>query len=313
MIISTGTINAIARGRPNVALDVLASPMNAPVLAGNRHLHEVLVFDTKRVTGYLPAIRRLRRRRYDVVIDCTVTGPSMTNLLLMLASGARYRIGVAGRGVDGAFSVTVPPVRNINAHMIDRLASLARGFGLELTAEQRQPVIVLSDAELAAAEAAWGDRQGGRRALINVSAGTPARSWPESKYAQVMRHLRERHGVTHLSVIGAPAERARAERVAGEGRGRFVATPTIRDAFALVATSDFVLTPDTSIAHAASAFRKPAVAMFTRGVAARWALYGTLGESLEHADRHLDTLSADRATVAVDAVFRRLSEAAVNS
>ncbi len=43
-----------------------------------------------------------------------------------------------------------------------------------------------------------------------------------------------------------------------------VRTPKLRDAFALVGTSDLVFTPDTSISHAASAFRKPSLVLLKR-------------------------------------------------
>jgi ADP-heptose:LPS heptosyltransferase len=124
-----------------------------------------------------------------------------------------------------------------------------------------------------------------------------------------MRHLRERAADVVLRVIGAPAERGRAAYVADNGGGQIVATPGIRDAFALVATADFLLTPDTSIAHAATAFKVPCVAMYVRGKAEQWALYDTMGESVEHSDNTLRTLPVDRVLRAVDAVW---SSAAVS-
>jgi ADP-heptose:LPS heptosyltransferase len=303
MILSTGVMRAIVRAHPTMTMDVLASPVNAPILVANDYLGDVIVFDKKRLATYLPVARRLRRARYDAVIDCMVTAPSVTTLLLMLASGARYRVGIAGRGNDAAFNVLAPPETDPAAHMVDHLAALARGFGLELSESERQPVIMLSAPERSAAESTWGARDGGRRVLINVSAGTSHRVWAESKYVAVMQHLRERDPAVTIRVIGAPSERVRAERVASGGGGTLVATPTLRDALALVATSDFVLSPDTSISHAASAFGIPTVAMLVRGSAQRWGLYGTIGESVENADPNLETLSVDRVIAAVDAVL----------
>jgi ADP-heptose:LPS heptosyltransferase len=77
----------------------------------------------------------------------------------------------------------------------------------------------------------------------------------------------------------------------------------MRDAIALVATADFVFTPDTSIAHAASAFQRPAVAIYGRGKRADWALYGTRGISVEHTATELAGLSVERVLEAVDAVW----------
>ncbi len=302
MILSTGVMRAIARSHRTITLDVLASPANSAILEAADYVADVVVFDKKKLGQYLPTALRLRGKRYDAVIDCMVTAPSLTTLLLIYASGARYRVGIAGRGNDAAFNVTVPPETRPDAHMVDLLAALVPAFDVERDRAERQPVVTLTGDERQRAEAAWGAREGAR-VLVNVSAGTSARLWPDDHYVAVMRHIRAQHARVAFRVISAPAESSRGEYVARQGGGAFVATPTIRDAFSLVATADFVFTPDTSIAHAASAFQTPCVAMYVRGSAERWGLYGTIGESVEHPEPTLATLGVERMLRAVDAVW----------
>jgi len=303
MIVSTGVMRAIARSYPTIALDVLASPANAAILDANDYVNDVIVFDKRRLSSYVPTMLRLRRARYDAVIDCMVTAPSVTTLLLILASGAKHRIGIAGRGNDAAFNTLVPLAAPADAHMVDRIADLAQAFDVVLDAAARQPVLNVTVDERARADAAWGAASEGRRVLINISAGTSERLWPDDNYVAVMRHLRDREPATTFRVIAAPSERERGERIARAGGGTFVPTPNIRDALALVATADFVLTPDTSIAHAASAFHKPAVALYTHGKEERWGLYGTFGRSIEHSEPTLETLAVSRVTEAIDLVL----------
>jgi len=302
MIVSTGVMRAIARSYPTITMDVLASPANATILDANDYVDDVIVFDKKRLASYLPTARRLRRARYDAVIDCMVTAPSVTTLLLMLASGARYRIGIGGRGNDAAFNILVPVAASDDAHMVDRIADLTRAFDVTLDAAARQPVLDISPNERAWAESVWNARAG-HRALINISAGTAERVWPDDSYVAVMRHIAEREPATTFRVIAAPSDAARGERIARAGGGSYASTPNIRHALALVATADFVLTPDTSIAHAASAFQRPAVALYVRGKAERWGLYGTNGRNVEHTGPTLDTLSVERVTAAIDSVL----------
>jgi ADP-heptose:LPS heptosyltransferase len=303
MILSTGVMRAIARSYPTITLDVLASPANAAILDAADYVEDVIVFDKKALSTYLPTAFRLRRARYDAVIDCMVTAPSLTTLLLIFASGARNRVGIAGRGNDAAFTVTVPPEARPNAHMVHLLGALAPAFDVEPKADHYQPVLELTGAERAWAETAWAGDAEAPRVLINVSAGTSARLWADENYIAVMRHLQSREPAVVFRVIGAPAESERAEQVARGGGGEFVRTPSIRHAFALVATANFVFTPDTSIAHAASAFQTPAVAMYVAGSAERWGLYGTAGESVEHPEPTLATLSVERMLGAVDRVW----------
>lgn len=303
MILSTGVMRAIARSNPTITLDVLASPANAAVIRGADYVDRVIVFDKRKLGSYLPTMIRLRRAKYGAVIDCMVTAPSVTTLLLIAASGAPYRVGIAGRGNDAAFNVTVPPESRPAAHMVDFLAALAPAFGASLSADERLPVLTVTDAERARADAAWEAPLGARRILINVSAGSAERIWPEDRYVAVMRHIRTLEPAVTFRVIAAPTETDRGERVAHGGGGVFVATPSIRDAFALVATSDFVFSPDTSIVHAASAFRRPCVAMFVRGSAERWGVCGTISENVEHSEPTLATLGVERVLRAVDAIW----------
>lgn len=302
MIVSTGVMRAIARSHPTITMDVLASPANAAILDANDYVNDIIVFDKKRLASYLPTARRLRGARYDAVIDCMVTAPSVTTLLLMLASGARCRIGIAGRGNDAAFNILVPVAASDNAHMVDRIADLTRAFDVTLDAATRRPVLDISATERAWAEGVW-DAGAGHRVLINISAGTAERVWPDDNYVAVMRHLAEREPGSTFRVIAAPSDVARGDRIARAGGGSHVPTPSLRDALALVATADFVLTPDTSIAHAASAFQRPAVALYVRGKSERWGLYGTNGRNVEHTEPTLDTLSVERVTAAIDSVL----------
>ncbi|HEY9228216.1 MAG TPA: glycosyltransferase family 9 protein, partial [Gemmatimonadaceae bacterium] len=272
MIVSTGVMRAIARSHATITLDVLASPRNADLVRHTDYLADVIVFDKRKLSGYVGTLMRLRRARYDAVIDCMVTAPSVTTLLLVLASGARYRIGIAARGNDAAFNVRVPGVTDGDAHMVDRLASLATPFGPALTAEQRQPTLSFTAVELARAASVWNTPPGTPRVLVNISAGAADRLWPDERYVAVMRHVLGRTGDAVIRIISSPDEADRAERIARKGGGIAVHTPSIRDAVALVATADFVFTPDTSIAHAASALQKPAVAIYGKGSMARWAL-----------------------------------------
>lgn len=309
MIVSTGVMRGIARSHATITLDVLASPANAVVLDGADYLGDVIVFDKRRVASYLPTALRLRRARYDAVIDCMVTAPSVTTLLLILASGARYRIGIAGRGNDAAFNVTVPGRTERDVHMVDRLAALARAFDIELSPAAREPVLTISPVEREKAEREWRAPAGAPRVLVNISAGSSERQWPDDRYAAVIRHILEHHAGAVVRLIASPSDARRADAVALAGGGSFVATPSLRDAIALVATADFVFTPDTSIVHAASALKRPSVAIYARGKKSDWSLYGTRGRSIEHTEPDLSGLPLEPVLAAVDDV---LSEAAVS-
>lgn len=310
MIVSTGVVRAIAEAFPTIRLDVLASRINAPVLKHETYVNDVVVFDKKKVSGYMRAFRELRKRKYDAVIDCMVDAPSTTTLLLMLASGARYRIGVK-RGNHFAYTLAVPP-RETADHIIDKLGALVTAFGLQPTALDLRPRVKLSADEMERGERAWrgesehAPRQG-PRLLVNVSAGRSHHYWPDERFVSVIRVVREKIPGVEVVIVSSPSDRGRAAAIAAEGGARLVADEGIRDAMSIVSRCDIVFTPDTSISHACSAFGKPAVVLHPRGFAKIWGPYETDGRAIESLTENVADITADQAVRSLLSRFASLS------
>lgn len=312
MIVSTGVLRAIG-GAPGVTLDVLASPANAEVLAREVHVHRTIVLDRRRWCAAWQAMRWVRAQRYDVVVDCMPSMPSVTTLLLMLIAGARRRVGASGRGLDRLFTPATPSLP-LAAHIVDHLALLAQPF--RSTAEPAPdvaPYLELGDDELEAGEARWqaGLAGGsGARLLVNISAGKAARAWPLERYAAVIGAAREETPDLRVAIMSAPHERAKGERLAAQVGGAYLETVTLREAFAVVARADVLFTPDTSIAHAAGALRIPAVDLLLAGKASQWGLYRAPGINLESPDGSLRSLPAQPAADALRRLLRELRDPA---
>jgi len=310
MILSTGILRAIAEAFPTIQLDVLASTTNAAVVANEPYLHEVIPFDRHAPLSYPVMFGALRQRRYDAVIDCMVTAPSFTTLLLMLASGARYRIGVAKRGNDFAYTLPVPP-RETAEHLVDQLGALVTAFGLQPTAVDLRPRVRLTAQELERGERLWAGETdhatpGLVRLLVNVSAGRAHHAWPDERFVAVIRAARERVGRLDVAVVSAPSERGRAIAIAAESGARLLADEGIRDAMALVARADLVFTPDTSIGHACSALEKPAVVLHPLGNARIWGPYETSGRAVESLTPRVADIGADEAIRALTRLLESL-------
>jgi ADP-heptose:LPS heptosyltransferase len=125
----------------------------------------------------------------------------------------------------------------------------------------------------------------------------------------VIQHLKQRAPEADVLVIGAPVDSERAIRIAHGGGVRYAATPNLRDALAIVAVADFVVTPDTSIAHAASACRKPAVVLIKKGNEALWGPYGTPGRQVVNEGKTLGTLPLEPVIAAVDELIEEVAVA----
>jgi ADP-heptose:LPS heptosyltransferase len=105
-------------------------------------------------------------------------------------------------------------------------------------------------------------------------------------------------------VIGAPSDTAQAARIAAAS-GVSSLTPSLRDAMAIVAAADLVLTPNTALSHVASAVRVPVVEMLPRSHAA-FAAYRTVGRSLMARDNNLMSIPVEQVIKALDGVLQNV-------
>ncbi len=310
MIMATSLIRNIAMKVPGGKIDVLATPTTAPVLEGNPHVGNVLVLERKSMRSYSELMKRLWRERYTVMVDGRVNNPPIftSTPLLMYAGQARFRVGAGGDSKPRVYNVSVPEW-NRRDHYIEGSKQLAVPFGVNPDSVDWQPEIFLSPEERARAEDQWNEARslataeeaGGvtKRLLVNLSASEPKRRWPDGKFIATLRSARDRAPNMPIVVIGLPAEWESVQKVASAVRALPVPTPMLRDAFAVVGTADLVFTPDTSISHAASAFRKPSLVLLKREHKP-YAPWNTPGEIIAWNEAEIHQMPHERVAKALD-------------
>jgi ADP-heptose:LPS heptosyltransferase len=206
--------------------------------------------------------------------------------------------------------MTVGPV-DPTVHHIEQMAMLATPFGVNGSAIDLRPTLTVSAAEREQAERSWrqldGSATGGRsgmRLLVNIAAAEARREWPDDRLIAVLRHLAAQAPDVRPLIVAPPGAATRAASVA-RASGAAAATPGLRQAWALVATADLVFTPDTSLSHAASALRKPAIVLLYRGHE-HLAPYGVAGRNVFGEGGTLASISVERVTTAFDEVLAEL-------
>jgi ADP-heptose:LPS heptosyltransferase len=247
-----------------------------------------------------------------VMVDGRINNPPVftSTPLLMYAGQARFRVGAQGDRKPRIYNVSVPEWDRVN-HYIEGSKQLAVPFGVNPESVDWQPEIFLSAEEQAHAEECWkearslaatnDDKPRGvtKRLLVNLSASEPKRRWPDGKFIATLRSARERAPNMPIIVMGLPVEWESVQKVASAVRALPVETPQLRDAFALVGTADLVFTPDTSISHAASAFRKPSLVLLKREHKP-YAPWNTPGEIIAWNEAEIHQMPHERVAKALD-------------
>ncbi len=316
VLMSTPLLRAIARSRPNVSIEVLTFPGPAEALRGLPFLRRIHAFSPgHRLTYPREIIAQVRRERYDAIIDGTVRRyvdgrefggrVKAAMVLLLLASRARHRIGMAGRENDFVYTI---PIRasNERAHHSRYTASLGLPFGVDPSTMDPQPTILLTSEELAEGERAWSAVDGDApRLLVNISSLNECRRWDDGSYATALRGIRRQRPDVRIGIIGGPGDELRATALA-RSVGAIAMVPPLRVAFATVATANVLFTPDTSMGHAAAALGTPVVVMLPTGheplVPAGVAVMPLFGEG-----GHIRSIPGERAEAAILEMLARVT------
>jgi len=326
-ILVTSLLRAIAESHAGFQVDALVRAPYTEILRGLPFIQEIVPFDcteTRRNPG-LGLLARIRRAHYDVVVDTMIsdrlrgrTGFSSASMMVFLASRAPYRVGQAG--LRNSFILNLPVDVDLAGHMIDRGAALATPFGVDVATTDWRPEFAVSTAEREGAESRWaragaggglgGDR--GRRLLVNASAQQTIREWRDDRYVEVIRRAVARHPGLRVIVTGFPAQRARIESIAALA-GVAASIQPVREAFALAAAADVILTNDTGMVHIASAVRRPTVALLPKSNRI-WTPYGVPGRNLFAVDdASLDSIAAVDVSAALEAVLTEQDDPAATT
>jgi lipopolysaccharide heptosyltransferase II len=227
VVFTTPILRALRRRFPDARLTYLVEPHAAPVVVGNPHLDEVVVASRPDAPGRLAAdlrlARRLRARRYDLVLDLH-GGPR--SALFAWATGAPRRIGYEVSGRGWMYTERVSRDRRLRPrHSVVNQWDLLLPLGFDPPDPERDgtemPVAPEAAAAAAAKLAAAGvDADRHRVIVLHVSAGNPFRRWPATSFVELIDSLVRSGDGRRVVVVSGPSEHEAARRIGGEARAR---------------------------------------------------------------------------------------------
>jgi lipopolysaccharide heptosyltransferase II len=266
---------------PNARIDFLSLRENAGVIGLYPELDRAVPIDLSRgVTRFLldtlAAIRRLRRERYDLLLDLEFFTRFSAIVSFLVGPAWSHGFSAKGKWRGRLHDVEVP--FNAYTHVTQNFLTLLAGDHMHpvddsaLARDDALPRLSPAPgawercrAKLAAAPA-W--REGAPIVVVNANAGDMAleRRWPVERMAELLAQLAARDAV-NLVLIGGAAER---EHVAEVARASGVAPQLIdvagrtdlAELVALFARAAVVVTNDSGPMHIAAAAGASTVALF---------------------------------------------------
>jgi ADP-heptose:LPS heptosyltransferase len=320
MILSLPVFKATRRLLPDTRIDVLCSMKNHVLLKGTSLADHLYIFQ-KNPLKILRLILEIREKKYDLIINL-VTRPSFT-FGVVARLGGPVAVRLAGDQEEFSYFynriVELPPKSEI--HMQKRKFLLCNEIVKEDNSDTVIPWVEYSADIKKSVKKLYKqcltdlgvDPQRSKIVAINLSAGMARREWTLDKNVDLLKNLipKYKNKIDGWVVLTNPAKPDEAtELVRLVNSSRIIAIPPQSDFRIIMEFLTYVtalITPDTSVTHAASAAGTPVLVMTIGENVKIWDPIGVIHEIIFSDDYFsLKSLPVDKVIAGFENLMQQL-------
>ncbi len=259
MILLTSTFRLIKDKYPDAQIDIIASRHNNIIPKNNPDINLVYVYD-KKFFNVIRLFYRLRKEHYDFYID-PKDHFSRESYIFSRIVKAKTKIGFNRDGYKNFdISIDNSEKNKFLFHTI-RILKAFMPLGLEIPEVLPKPVLFEDTQSIEYVDIFFQKVPKDRKvALLNISASRDYRMWQLEKWQNFVEEFAKSNIFFVLS--SEPRHREQLKKIEGDYSSIFHAR-NFHDIISITRKVDFVITPDTSIVHVASAWNKPTFALYT--------------------------------------------------
>lgn len=289
MIVSTPMFRRLKQANPAIHLAVFASDKNAEIIRPNPFVDRVFIL-RRNWRGLIGEVIAARRRRYDVVVNFVFNRTTLEGILANLIAPHGIKIGQGLEKYRFYFNRFLS-IDHTQLHMVEILAGMIQSvFGIKTNAKSLSYDLFVDQSsrekvdEFLKSNSLTRSRPGRQThayMLINFSAVDALRRMSVDQVERCLRYVLE-HRQEQPVLICPPIDVYRLQEVIGRFKGNTVlkypdaGVAGLLEIASLIEGAAYVITPDTSIIHFASAMGTPLFALYTPTAARnhQWMPYG---------------------------------------
>jgi len=320
MILSIPVFRQVKTEHPAAGIDVLCDKKNSIVIEGTGLINHIFFYE-KNFVKIISLIRKLRKRNYDYIINLVVY-PTFTFSLIARLAG-KNSVRIASDQEEYSFSynriLNLPPKCEI--HMLERLFLLSGDLIQNKEKKLQTPWLEYSPDIKTEAEKIYENicselsvnKDDAKIAAINLSAGLKRREWSPEKYKKFLETVIPSYpnNINGWAVITDPKKPGESKKLINSlNQKSVIQIPVINDfrvVIELIGKFYLLITPDTSILHAASAAGIPTLALIIGENAKTWTSVGNINEVVVSKDPlSLNDLPVDEVINGFDSLMKKL-------
>ncbi|HKP47561.1 MAG TPA: lipopolysaccharide heptosyltransferase II [Pyrinomonadaceae bacterium] len=276
-VLSTPSLIALKRFRPNLTVDILLEDWVAPVLAGSPHVDKVITMQRGDLASRARVARQLRANRYDVVYNLH---GGTTATFLTRATGAPQRVGYADYQYAWLHNHQSPSSSALwqrdKTHSAEQQLALLGWTGIPVSDRPATQLAVISSAnDEISRQLNAANLEKSSFVVIHPAAAFATKQWAVENFARVADEL-SAQGLAVVA-ISAPNERPIVDDLISVSAAPIFPLTNLRlpEVTALLARARLFVGNDSGIAHMAAAVKTPAVVVFGSSNTAHWRPWAT--------------------------------------
>jgi ADP-heptose:LPS heptosyltransferase len=262
LLVSVPTIKELRNTLPNTRIDIILGSKNISARkAIEPYIDNIYLYD-KKLLSSISMLMKIRNQEYALVIDM-FDNASSTSSYLTNWSNAALALGIEKSNRD-CYNYIVPLKDKNTTHITERIAQLLLPFGIEPTSLDLRLEYPISREEKNAARSLLPIDADKQVLGIILSGSSPEKFWGQENLTRFLISCKQ-HFPQLSPVLFYQNDKAETARAIASQSGAAIATPAkdFHEFAAAVSLCDYLLTPDTSAVHLASAFKIPCVALYT--------------------------------------------------
>lgn len=258
VVLSTAILPGLRAAYPHAQIDFLSELPGREILEGNPFINAALSFNGREESGF-SLIRRIRSRKYDMIIDLFGNPRSA---IVTLLSGAKRRVGYRFGWRQYCYNTVVEP-RGGEVHNSDFNLDALRALNIPIV-DKTITIPLTLDAEKSADE--FFREHGLRESFVvamNPGGGWYTKRWPAERYAALGDALQREFNARILLTWG-PGEESLIETISGRMEIKPERIPPVGliGLAAMLKRCSAMVTNDSGPMHIAASMGTPIVAIF---------------------------------------------------
>ena len=284
VIMTTPAVSALRKAFPDAFISYVVEEPFRELVEGNPDLDEVIVLEkNQNLRGFLRLLRKIRKEKYDVILDFH-SGPRSS--LITLFSKARLKLGYRIKYRNFIYHIKLSRKPKTGYfHSVENHINFVKALGVDVETPPPLKIPQARKNEVEKVKKFIGENglEGFKIIVIHIGAGNEFRDWGVENWAKLINLFVKRPQVK-VVLIGAAEDNKAEKEILKKSKYSIhsqVSKLNLREVKELISYSSLFVGPDSGPMHIAAATSTPIVALFGPTLPANFAPWQAIASHIE--------------------------------